>query len=123
MVANIMAEPITVPHFALPFRFAASANGVHARITEQDSYEEIRDCVSAIVRYTRGERPEAPTFGITPQEFAMPVDIDHILSQAELHEPRLTMVISSEIPTSDVGIENVVLGIIEGDIRMGGTNV
>lgn len=53
------------PHFALPFRFTAGA----AVVNEQDSVDEIEDCVLAIASYPIGSRIEKPAFGIPDQTF------------------------------------------------------
>jgi phage baseplate assembly protein W len=56
------------PHFSLPLRF----NRNTFVVSEQDSEEEILDCIELILRYTHGDRPEKPTFGLPDQTFASP---------------------------------------------------
>lgn len=56
---------IVVPHFALPFRVAGGA----VVVNEQDSSDEIADCMLAIASYTIGSRPEKPDFGVDDQAF------------------------------------------------------
>lgn len=56
---------VEIPHFALPFRIVAG----QAVVNEQNSPEEIRDCVAAIVSYTVGSRPERPNFGVEDETF------------------------------------------------------
>lgn len=56
---------VRIPHFALPFRFVNGA----AAVNEQNSPEEIRDCVAAIVSYEIGSRPERPDFGVEDEVF------------------------------------------------------
>lgn len=55
----------SIPHFSMPFRFQGGA----AVAVEQDSIEEIGDCVANICRYTVGDRPEKPAFGAPPLLF------------------------------------------------------
>jgi phage baseplate assembly protein W len=88
----IMAEN---PHFAIPFRL----NGYKgAFVTEQDSEEEIQDCVEVIVRYTEGQRPEKPEFGIPDITFSMPSpDVTHIRRSILAWEPRTTMDVGKAI--------------------------
>lgn len=108
-----MASDISTPHFALPFRFKDGLGGVSAVVNEQDSYEEIRDCVSAIVRYSKRDRPEAPDFGITPLEFEVEVDTERILEEVQRVEPRVQLIISSFRQSADETIETVIVGIVE----------
>lgn len=56
---------VQIPHFALPFRVA----GGTVVVNEQDSADEIADCVLAIASYTIGSRPEKPDFGVEDQAF------------------------------------------------------
>jgi phage baseplate assembly protein W len=117
-----------VPHFSLPFRFKDSADGVHAVVNDQDTYEEIQDCVSAIVRYDRGSRPEAPQFGITPQEFSIPVNTQQVLEQVQENEPRVQLLVTSQLDAIDQMITHVIIGIAENTdtnatLPTGGTDV
>jgi hypothetical protein len=64
-----------VPHFSLPFRFAGS----QAAVNEQDSLDEIADCVYAILICPAGFRIELPAFGLPDPTFSMPApDLDEI---------------------------------------------
>jgi len=74
-----------VPHFSLPFRFASPA----AAVSEQDSLDEIVDCVYAILVCPLGFRVESPLFGLPDPTFAMPTpDLDEIRTAIEDWEPR-----------------------------------
>jgi hypothetical protein len=74
-----------VPHFSLPFRFATPT----AAVTEQDSLDEIADCVYAILVCPAGFRVESPLFGLPDPTFAMPApDLDEIRNAIETWEPR-----------------------------------
>lgn len=79
-------------HFAVPFKFGA--NGGPALVVEQDSDDDIEQCIEAIVRTIRGQRLELPDFGI-----ADPVlqeggpDIGDISRAIEHWEPRAHTVI------------------------------
>lgn len=78
-----MAE---TPHFALPFKFALGS----AVVVEQDSRADILACAEAIVRYTVGQRPESPDFGIPDQLFGqVPVDVDAVRQAVDTWEPRV----------------------------------
>jgi phage baseplate assembly protein W len=84
-----------IPHFALPFRI----DGVRGAVVhEQDSEEEIMDCIETILRFDTGHRPERPEFGIPDQTFAMP-EPDVTLVEAALveWEPRIEMDVSPPV--------------------------
>lgn len=57
-----------LPHFSLPFRFSGPA----AAVNEQDSLDEIGDCVLAVLVCPEGFRIELPSFGLLDQAFAIP---------------------------------------------------
>lgn len=83
-----------IPHFALPFRVE---NGAVAE-SEQDTNDEIADCVQAIVRYPLGYRIELPGFGVPEQEFQQG-GADPIVIQAQIDtwEPRAGALTTAEI--------------------------
>lgn len=72
------------PHFALPFRFV---NG-RAVVNEQDSPDDVADCVVAIVSCPLGSRVEAPDFGAPDQTFAQTVDRQQLAAAIRHWEPR-----------------------------------
>lgn len=77
---------VDIPHFDLPFRFDSSGHAVEA---DQDSLEDVTNCVAAIFRTRHGERLERPLFGIPDQTFVMqPLDAESILESALLFESR-----------------------------------
>jgi phage baseplate assembly protein W len=79
-----------VPHFSLPFRFATPA----AAVSEQDSLDEIADCVLAVLLCPRGFRVELPSFGLEDPTFSSPApDLDAIREAVELWEPRATVLL------------------------------
>ena len=79
-----------VPHFGQPFRYIAGK----PLVTEQDSQEEIRDCVRATLRTVLGFRDEAPDFGVTDPSFQVsPVDTQSILQEILISEPRADQLI------------------------------
>jgi phage baseplate assembly protein W len=63
MVAVLVVTDI--PHFSLPFRFV----GGRAAVNEQDSPDDVADCMLAIASYPIGTRVEKPTFGIPDDTF------------------------------------------------------
>jgi hypothetical protein len=80
-----------IPHFSLPFRFA----GPQAAVNEQDSIEEIADCVVAILLCPLGYRIELPDFGLPDPVFSSPsVDAGQMQQVIETWEPRAATTMS-----------------------------
>ena len=52
-----------IPHFTFPFEFGA--------YNEQDSIEDVKACVAAILSCPLGNRVEEPSFGISDQAFGL----------------------------------------------------
>lgn len=85
---------VRIPHFALPFRLVDGAPAV----TEQDSFEEIHDCASAIARTELGFRLEAPGFGVPDQAFTDNRNSAAVIAAAiEQSEPRTRLFGSAEL--------------------------
>lgn len=59
------AAVAAIPHLAFPLRYRDGKVAVN----EQDSYEDVRDCVAAIASFTIGSRIEMLDFGIPEQAF------------------------------------------------------
>ena len=99
----------TSPHFAIPFKIGIVGHGTPtALVTEQDSSEEIMDCVEVILRYEQGYRIEKPTFGVPDQTFAEPgpdpIRMNEAISQ---WEPRAETVITAKPDEFDVLISRI----------------
>lgn len=85
----------TIPHLDLPFRILSSRR---AAVVEQDSESEIENCVETILRYTHGDRPERPTFGIPDLTFSFPnPSVPVITDWITQWEPRTTMVVGDPV--------------------------
>jgi phage baseplate assembly protein W len=96
-----MSDPIQSPHFDLPFRFA----GKSAAVVEQDSFEDIENCVVAALHTPVGFRTELPDFGTADNTFRLqPVTFAELLAEITRSEPR-----SSVIADAD---PNVITGLI-----------
>jgi phage baseplate assembly protein W len=93
-----------VPHFSLPFRFVSP----QAAVSEQDSLDEIADCVYAILVCPLGFRVESPLFGLPDQTFAMASpDLDEIRNTIESWEPRAAALLSERPDVLDELIARV----------------
>lgn len=93
-----------VPHFALPFRFTSP----HAAVVEQDSIDEIADCVLAVMLCPYGYRVELPEFGLPDPVFSTPhVDVVQMRQAVELWEPRAALVLQEHPDLADALISHV----------------
>lgn len=76
-----------VPHFSFPFR--RLANGKTLAVVEQDTDDEVMDCVEVFLSTEQGERVELPDYGLPDQVFREGgVDMEQVHSQIEVWEPR-----------------------------------
>lgn len=101
-----------VPHFSLPFRFVGvsphATAGVTAAVNEQDSIDEIADCVLAILVCPQGYRVELPQFGVPDPTFSSPrVDTDLIRTLVDRWEPRAALQLSQNTDVVDELIAHV----------------
>lgn len=88
-----MAKVIT-PHFDFPFRLSGS--GRSAVYVEQDSDEEVTDCVEVLLRTPVGSREEVPDYG-TP---------DYVFRQGGVEVSDLTDVIAHWEPRAGASVES-----------------
>ncbi len=85
-----------IPHFSLPFRLVFDNMGsLHAAVNEQDSIDDVADCVEAIAICPLGFRPELPDFGLRDQTF----------SQGGISTEEIQIAISQWEPRADFLIE------------------
>jgi phage baseplate assembly protein W len=81
----------SVPHLALPLRVQADA---YASV-QQDTLDEVRTTVAAIVAFPVGYRIEAPDFGVPELELAdRPLDVLALSTAIEQSEPRAAIVVT-----------------------------
>jgi phage baseplate assembly protein W len=97
-----------VPHFSLPFRFGfVGTNLRQAAVNEQDSIDEIADCVQAILLCPLGFRLEVPSFGIPDPTFRSGVDIDEMRTIIRTWEPRASVLMSAAPDRFDELLQHV----------------
>lgn len=63
----MVAVLIDTPHFKFPFKL--TTDGTRAMVVEQDSDEEIMDCLEVLLSTQPGERIELPDYGVPDQAF------------------------------------------------------
>lgn len=91
--------PDDIPHLALPLR--VQPNGYAS--VQQDTLDEVRTNVAAIVSFPVGSRIEAPDFGVPELELDQrPLDVDALRRAVEDFEPRAVIrVVELEYDPSD----------------------
>jgi phage baseplate assembly protein W len=88
-----MAEQY-IPHLAVPLQVI---NGQFVTV-EQDTDDEVAQCVRNICAFERGFRIEDPDFGINDPTFTtMPIDTEDISTALETYEDRAQVDIYQEI--------------------------
>lgn len=87
---------VKTPHIAAPFSF----NGTSFAVVEQDSKEEIRQCVLACLSTFKGSRMDQPDFGIPRHLFERTrrnPNVDDYLRAIEECEPRVRALATTEV--------------------------
>lgn len=87
---------IKIPHLKVPFNIAGSS----AAVVEQDSTQEIRQCILAALKTRVGSRVEAPDYGIpdrTFEQLKVNPSADAFLAAVEAGEPRVKLLAESEV--------------------------
>lgn len=98
-----------LPHFSLPFRFEQLPDGTRrTAVTEQDTAEEIGDCVELTLRTVQGQRGTLPGFG-RPESLLFTVERELARSMVQEAvddaEPRVrALVEAAPVDTSDPGL-------------------
>lgn len=99
-----MPDPVAVPHFSFPFRLGS--NGSFA-VVEQDSPDEVGDCVQVLLSTPTGSRVELPEYGIDDPTFTQSVDVPGILSAIDDWEPRAQVDVGVEFDSQDALIRHI----------------
>lgn len=95
-----------IPHFDLPLRY----HGGQAITVDQDSLEDIRNCVEAAVRTERGTRPWVPQFGIDDPTFEnQPISMPVLAQQIKDSEPRATLDLRQFVADPDLLADRIVV--------------
>jgi phage baseplate assembly protein W len=90
-----MTDLPLVPKLAFPFE--VKTGRTEAAYHEQDSDEEVFDCVEVLLSTEIGEREEVPDYGVPDYVFREGgVDLEDLHAVIERWEPRALVVISEE---------------------------
>jgi phage baseplate assembly protein W len=99
---------VETPHFDIPFRLSGSSIAV----VEQDSIDDVADCVVVIVSTPIGWRDEAPTFGIPDQAMIrQPLDAAELARDIGSQEPRALLIVDERVDQTDELIALVNIGV------------
>lgn len=95
-----------IPHFDLPFRLVGSSYAT----VEQDSYLDIVNCVTAIVKTPVGFRDDLPAFG-RPEILFMnqPIEVDVLQDSIVGQEPRADVLITEQRDAYDQLIDHLIM--------------
>jgi phage baseplate assembly protein W len=97
------APAVSIPHLALPLRYQ---NG-SAVVNEQDSLDDIADCVYAICVTNPGDRSDLPDFGLLDMAFGQqPLSATAAQTQIEQWEPRAQILIDLAPDQYDQAVVN-----------------
>lgn len=92
------------PHFDIPFRLLPAGTPV----TEQDTFEEIANCVEVIIRTPLGFRDDAPDFGFPNLELlSQPVINQELQEIVDNQEPRASVLLREQPDFYDNLIDRV----------------
>jgi phage baseplate assembly protein W len=110
MVAQV-SDDVTVPQFAFPFHFEADGR---AAVVEQNSDQEVIDCVEVLLRTPVGSRDDLPEYGIDDPTFETEPDVAAILDAIDDWEPRAQVNMDSEIDSKDELMRNITANVSIG---------
>lgn len=96
---------VNTPHFDLPFRWGTDG---HPVVVEQDSWDDVANCVLNIMDTTVGRRIESPGFGIADPTFeAQPINLAAITEAVIQQEPRAALLMEQNPDQLDSLIADV----------------
>lgn len=88
----------TPQHFSFPLRLGRDGS---MKTVEQDTPEDIVQCVEVILATPIGSRLELPAFGIPILEFGQPVPIQALVASIYTWEPRAAALVSAAFSDQD----------------------
>lgn len=95
-----------VPRLAWPLRLDPLTGSL--AVVEQDSDEDIAQCVKAIALTRPGDRADLPDLGITDPTFGeQPLDLDAIRETYDRHEPRAAVLATTNPDALDSALADI----------------
>ena len=102
---------IAIPHLKLPLALVGSKLSQ----VEQDSVDDIAQCIATIVSTPLGFSDEIPQMGLTMQEFYEGgADVQEIQQQLDTHEPRWSDLVTEAPDRLDVSLSIVGIRVTRG---------
>jgi hypothetical protein len=99
---------IETPRFDLPFRIGQQG----AAVVEQDTLDDVANCVVVVLSCPRGWREEAPNFGVPDFAFKrQPIGTEQINSLVSSQEPRAVLVVNERPDLYDELIDRINIGV------------
>lgn len=92
-----------LPHFAFPFQLQGSSFAV----LEQDTVEEVAQCVEVLIATPVGARTDQPDFGVVDLTFQQSIDHAAILDAVAVWEPRALAEVASSPDDLDELVQRV----------------
>jgi hypothetical protein len=102
-------QDVQNPHFQLPFRFGGINGG--AFMNEQDSGEDIVDCVKAIIGFPVEAREDMPEFGIPDLLFrqSREVIIGQVRAALDRWEERAVIDVDGDFSLTDAALWDLLI--------------
>lgn len=92
---------VEIPHLALPLRYV----GGRPVVNEQDSLDDVADCVEAALRTRPGQRLHHAVYGTPDLVFVtQPLDVDDLVAHVTAFEPRAHIVAETAPDRLDTAI-------------------
>lgn len=88
---------VSIPHFTVPFQLDPATG--YIEVVEQDTEQDIQQCVVALLRTEIDSRLELPDYGIPPVLFVERIDNSGIITAINKWEKRAN-VLTTDIPDS-----------------------
>lgn len=100
-MSDFRQHDVRIPHFSVPLRFGGVNKG--AFVNEQDTGDDIVDCIKAIIAFPIGTRHDNPDFGIPDLVFRQMSDvtIGQVRAAIELWEDRAALDIDGSPNVTD----------------------
>jgi phage baseplate assembly protein W len=95
---------VDVPHFRFPFAIGA---GGTFEVIEQDSEDDIGQCVQVLLSTEVGSRVELPEYGIEDPTFTTRIDTPGIISAIQDWEPRADVTMDEQFDSVDAYVRHV----------------
>lgn len=86
----------TIPKLRTPFRVTITGSGVKAQVVEQDSIQDVTQCVYAILATPPGSRLDYPEMGVEDPTFSE-LDLEDVRAMVETYEPRAEVLTDSAL--------------------------